>query len=476
VRYLQTISFTKYHIVIIATIVATYSVQLCLGYLQAIKSSWQALAINGWFYNSGFFANYLACIAPLFVAGVINRGEFHPKKRIGFLVIFLAGLFLLSLTLARAAIIGTVLGSFLVLFSCQSKINIKWVLLLAIFIIASFIGFLYKLKPASALGRLTIYQVAANIIRDHPLTGVGPNRFSAVYNNYQSDFFKAEQCTIQTQLLADNTFEAFNSIIQILVEYGVIGLLLLVLAGYYLLRKEIATARDPRTRWIGIGSWGCIVSIIGSSLFSNPFHVTPILLICCYHLSVVLPQRSQPFLLRSKRNFFHLAIATAFSLLLMTYLFLHYQAEKKWNMAAKAAVYDNFNEAKKLYENAYPWLKSNGDFLYNYGAEACLAGQYNLAINLLTRAKKYNSFSNLFVYLGDAYAAAGHYGLAEKNYLHAIYIAPSHIFPKFQLIQLYKKWGKPELARNWTIKTLHYPIKVRSDFVEFLVKELKKDI
>jgi len=160
----------------------------------------------------------------------------------------------------------------------------------------------------------------------------------------------------------------------------------------------------------------------------------------------------------------------------MTYLFLHYQAEKKWNMAAKAAVYDNFNEAKKLYENAYPWLKSNGDFLYNYGAEACLAGQYNLAINLLTRAKKYNSFSNLFVYLGDAYAAAGHYGLAEKNYLHAIYIAPSHIFPKFQLIQLYKKWGKPELARNWTIKTLHYPIKVRSDFVEFLVKELKKDI
>src|SRR4030095_10832149 len=161
---------------------------------------------------------------------------------------------------------------------------------------------------------------------------------------------------------------------------------------------------------------------------------------------------------------------------LVTYARVHYRAEKKWNMACKAAVYDNFEKAKKLYETAYPWLKSNADFLYNYGAEACLARNYNLAIDLLTRASKYNSFSNLFVYLGDAYTAIGHYDLAEKNYLHAIYIAPSHIFPKFQLIQLYKKWRKPEQARSWTMRTLNYPIKVRSDFVEELIKELKKDI
>jgi O-antigen ligase len=475
-RYLQTISLTKYHILIIASIVATYSVQVCFGYFQAIQNSWQGLAINGWLYNSGFFANYLASVVPLFLAGVICLTGSHQKSRIFFLVIFLAGLCLLTMTTARAAIIGTSLGSFFVVFACQRKINIKWVLLFAILITVPFIVFLYKLKPASALGRLTIYRVAVNMIKDHPLTGVGPNRFSARYNNYQSDFFKTEHSTIGTQLLADNTFEAFNSIIQMLVEYGIIGFLLLVLAGYYLLRKQKTATADPQTRWIYIGSWGCIISIIASSLFSNPFHVTPILLIFCYHLSVVLPQRSPSLLLPSKRHLFQLVSAVVFSLVVLTYVVVHHGAEKKWNMASRVAVYDNFNKAKRFYEDAYPYLKSNGDFLYNYGAEACLAGNYKLAIDLLTRASKYNSFSNLFVYLGDAYAATGHYDLAERNYLHGIYIAPSHIFPKFQLIQLYKKWRKPERARSWTIRTLHYPIKVRSDFVEFLVKELKKDI
>jgi O-antigen ligase len=474
-RYLQTISFTKYHILIIASIVATYSVQLCFGYIQAIQNSWQALAIKGSLYNSGFFANYLASIVPLFLAEVICQSGFHQKTRIVFLVIFLGGVFLLTMTTARAAIIGTSLGSFFVVFACQRKINIKCVLLLAILIAVPFIVFLYKLKPASALGRLTIYRVAANMIKDHPLTGVGPNRFSARYNNYQSDFFKTEQSTIGTQLLADNTFEAFNSIIQILVEYGIIGFLLLVLGGYYLLRKQETATRDSQIRWVYIGSCGCIISIITSSLFSNPFHVTPILLIFCYHLSAVLPPRS-PSLLLPKRHLFQLVSAVVFSLVVLTYVVVHHGAEKKWNMASKAAVYDNFNKAKRFYEDAYPYLKSNGDFLYNYGAEACLAANYNLAIDLLTRAGKYNSFSNLFVYLGDAYAATGRYDLAEKNYLHGIYMAPSHIFPKFQLIQLYKKWQKPELARKWTIRTLHYPIKVRSEFVESLVKELKKDI
>lgn len=472
VRHLQTISSSKLFLIIVATIIVSFSIQLYIGYVQAIRNHWRGLAISGSFYNSGFFANYLASIIPLLLGGFLNR-SFIMHLRIIFLIAFLSGLALLTMTLARAAIIGTVLGSLFVVLSYHQKIKIKWFFAFAFILLIPFITVLYKLKPESALGRLTIYRVVTNIIKDHPLAGIGPNRFAAVYNNYQSEFFKEERSSIQIQLLAANTFEAFNSVIQILVEYGLIGLLLLGMATHFLLRK-INAPSSPEKKWMFWGSCGCVISIVASSMFSNPFHVTPILLIFCFHLSVILSQTTP--LGSRKRNIFQLITAAAFAILVAAYFFIQYRSKKNWKLASDTAVYDNFERAERFYQAAYPFLKFNGDFLYNYGAEACLAGDYDLAIKLLTQAARYNSFSDLFVYLADAHAATGQYELAEKNYLHAIYMVPSHVFPKFQLIQLYKKWRKPDQARSWTIKTLNYPIKVRSEFVQQLIRELKKDI
>lgn len=145
---------------------------------------------------------------------------------------------------------------------------------------------LYKLKPASASGRLAIYTISLNIIIDHPLTGIGPNRFPAVYNNYQSEYFKTQQTTLQRQLLADNTFENFNSILQILVEYGIAGFIILLLILYQFLKGQRGGTKIHDKQWQRVGSAGCIASIIVCSLFSNPFHVTPVLFLflssfCC---------------------------------------------------------------------------------------------------------------------------------------------------------------------------------------------------
>lgn len=475
VRYLMSVFQSKWSIIILGALFLSYFIQVCIGYVQAINNHWQILSIHGWLYNSGFFANYLTSMTPMFLAGFVSRNRFQKITRIGFLIAYFAASFLLIATIARAAIIGTLVGSLWVLLCHQSRVEIKWFLLsVPVIILASVSS--YKVKRDSALGRLTIYRVAANMIKEHPLTGVGPNRFAACYNNYQAEYFRTGKASIEPELLADNTFEAFNSIIQILVEYGVIGLLLLGMLAYCLLSKRKNTSDALATRWLKRGSYGCLISIMVSSLFSNPFHVTPILLIFCFHVSVILSQKTRSFIVPSKRNRFPLVAATLFTLFILTYVFVQHIAEKKWKMAADLAVYDNFNKAKKFYAGAYPYLKTNGDFLYNYGAEAYLAGNYNLAINLLTQATHYTSFSNLFVYLADAFAATGKYELAEENYLHAIYMVPSHIFPKFQLIQLYKKWQKPDQARSWTIKTLNYPIKVRSEFVQQLIAELKNDM
>lgn len=478
-HFLQINYDSKFYLGTVAAILFVYLVQVYIGLFQAVENNWESLTIKGSLYNSGFFGNYLASMIPLLFSSFFSKTSFKLYIRLTFFIIFFIVIALLCLTIARSAIIGTIIGCLAILLYHKKDIKLKKYLTISIIsflVIPLLVIAMYKLKRDSASGRLTIYKVSLNIIKDHTLTGVGPNRFSAVYNNYQSEYFKKLQTPYQTQLLADNTFEAFNSVIQMLVEYGFVGFFIIIGFIYQLVKEQKNTDEIPNKMWLRIGSIGCLFSIIVSSLFSNPLHVTPILLIFAYHLSVVLPKQKNNILLLNRQTLFPLFIFITFASFVFYYAIIHYKGEIVWQEASESAKYSTFSNAKNQYEKAYPILKYNGDFLFNYGAEASLANDYNLAITLLEDAKKYNSFSNLFLFLGNAYLGVKQFGLAEKNYLQAIYIAPSHIYPKFQLIQLYKKWNKPELANMWTIKTLQYPIKIKSTLANDLLNELKEDI
>jgi len=474
---LQIFFASKYYLVTTIAVFIGCTIQLSAGLSQAYRNNWESLSVRGWFHNSGYFANYLAGIIPLFVAAVFKSG-FKKHVRVFILAVLIAATFILVLTMARAALIGTIAGCVVLILAFTKRANIKRRMVIgiaAILIIPVGTAVLYQLRPASASGRLTIYEVSAAIIKDYPLTGVGPNRFSAVYNNYQSDYFKKENVPVAKELLADNTLEAFNSIIQVLTEYGIIGLLFLIWTVFQMVKRLKTYKESPEKAWLRAGSLACIASIFACSIFSNPLHVTPVLLLLVYHLSVVLPKSTVS--LPAKR-FYPLTVflASSFSVFCCYYAVSQLRAESKWYKASEFAKYGNFADAERLYKAAYPTLKHNGDFLFNYGAETYMAGKYIQSIQLLERSTNYSSANNIYIYLGDAYAALNHFSLAEKNYLHAIYMVPSHIYPRYQLIQLYKKWNKPDLEKDWTIKTLEYPIKVRSEFVNDLIKELRNSI
>ncbi|HKO82568.1 MAG TPA: hypothetical protein VJU78_19315, partial [Chitinophagaceae bacterium] len=209
---------------------------------------------------------------------------------------------------------------------------------------------------------------------------------------------------------------------------------------------------------------------------SNPFHATPILLLFAYHLAAIFTKQQQSFSLQRRRTFFLLILVTGFSFFIFYYAIKRLKAESNWYKASELAKYDDFVKASKLYEEAYPFLKFNGDFLFNYGAESYLAEDYALSIKLLNESQHYNSISNNFLFLGDAYSETNQFVAAEQNYLKALYISPSRVFPKYKLIKLYKKWGKLDQAKYWTALVLRYPIKIESEFVEDLIKELKEGI
>lgn len=241
IYYLQAIIHTSNSLAITFVLLLPYFIQVSIGYIQATENNWENLSIKGQLYNSGFFGNYLASMLPLLFSGLTSKINFSKYSRIGFLISFFPVLILIVFTGARAAYIGSTIGCLFVFFSQAKKLknkNPKILFITSVIILFVMITALYQLKPASAKGRLTIYKISLNIVKDHPFTGVGPNRFAAVYNNYQSEYFKKEQALLQTQLLADNTLEAFNCLLQIVVEYGFIGCIIFFVIAYRMMKTE----------------------------------------------------------------------------------------------------------------------------------------------------------------------------------------------------------------------------------------------
>jgi O-antigen ligase/Tfp pilus assembly protein PilF len=477
VLYLQLVLYKRYIYLLYASMLLAYFIQIFISVTQGYNNNWQSLSIKAQLYNSGFYANYLAGILPLYVSLMMRKSGFGKLVRLPcFIFIFITG-GLIFATFARAAIIGALIGCIFVLLA-QLKLR-KFIRLIVygviIVMVPAIACVLYNIKPASASGRLTIYNVSLNIFSDNFIFGVGANRFSSVYNNYQSCHFRTGDYSIQKQVLADNTLEAFNCILQILVEYGISGFFLFVTFAFLLVKAQNAQISSQNKIWLKAGAFGCIVTTVIAGLFSNPFHLTPLLMTTAFHLAVIIPQNSNLTVARFKFGF-PFILFCFLSLTIGLYIVFHIKAERSWMKASELAKFGSFSSASKYYEKAYSVLRFNGDFLYNYGAEASVAGNYDLAIKLLERARKYNSYSNLYVFLGDAYLGLNQFAYAEKNYLHAIYIAPSHIYPKYQLVNLYKKWNKPDTARFWARKAIEFPVKVKSEISNELLNEMRMEL
>ncbi len=465
-------------------LLSAYCLQLFIGFYQAITTRWEPISITGWFANSGYFANYLLCCSPLLLSKVLSGPEPYKitVKKFSLVIFILSGILLIS-TGARAALLGFIIGNVYVafpLFLKNSGKMIPWrtstARLISLAIPAAlFLLALYYFKPASAKGRVTIYKVCLHIIKDNTLTGTGPSRFSEVYNNYQSAYFNNKPVSMETKYFADNTFEAFNVILQVLTEYGVVGFALFSVTIFLLAKNAYKAPSAIKTINTVRGSRGCLLAIAVAALFSNPFHCIPILAILIFHLSTITNFDSEniTFKVSIKNTMYSITLIIA-AACIITYGVMQFVAQRTWKRAAELVSTNEFKEARLLYRKAYPGLKTDGNFLFNYGSELYLQLQYDSSIQILEQAKKYNSFSNLYSFLGSAYEARGKFKMAEENYLQAANIVPSHLYPKYQLVLLYKKWGDNEKKQYWLSKALNEPVKVPSDLTDNMLNDLKR--
>lgn len=351
---------STHRVLLFTAVIASFLFQVGSGYIDLVQKGSDPLNITGQFYNSGFFANYLACGLPLILAAALNA-TFHQLTRSLFWAVLILSSVLLIITESRSAILGSLVGSislfyFTKIFITKKRIPLRIILITLFIITVTFIFTLsFSKKRSSAIGRLTVYNTCLQIIKDHPLIGVGPGQFAAHYNNYQSAYFQSQTIPVDIQILADNNFEAFNSVLQVLVEYGIIGLILIILLVYGIKKNTSSRSANVKEQWLYNASRACLVAIFVSSLFSNPFHCSPIFLVFLYHLSVILASLPRISLKESHLNLnnrFFFPIILAGVIVINYYCIRQYRGETIWYKAAETAKYEGFESAKKFYERA----------------------------------------------------------------------------------------------------------------------------
>lgn len=493
-------------VVIVSGIIqAVYGNLQLLGYYPSNHSGFK---LTGSFFNPGPYAGFLASVFPIalglffFKEKVINSlllfGDsikknmiFNTITKLTFKYVPLLGIisFILVIpaTQSRASWLAILISSLLLfemryqiakkLFEQLSKFR-KFILIGGVILImgATLFG-VYHFKKESSDGRLFIWKISTEIIKDNPVFGVGFDRFKAHYMNYQADYFSKYGETGEA-LVADNTYYAFNEIIQFITEQGVFGFVILLLMLYV----NIKTPTRKENKELSIILKTSLLSIGIFAFFSYPMEILPIKLIVVVVLATLaLVDQNK---IRLLQNFeitspLNIALKTSFvaGVLLISVVSIGYlnrlnTSFKTWKSAQNSYQYGDYQSTIQEFEKAYPILKNNGEFLMNYGKALSIYGKDKKAIQILERAKKHLNTTVIETALGDAYKNQKKYKEAEIAYTYAANMIPVRFYPLYLLAKLYEENGQKEKAVAMANTILNKDIKVHSTAINEIRQEM----
>jgi len=436
---------------------------------------------------------FVACITHALPVGLalyyLNKNE-----NIKNIILFTMGLILLAVLLSGiraawlAALVGT--GLFFLLKDLNlikiwlSKRYIKIFTLIAGLVLIMFLTFmLYKIRPASANARLLIWRISLNMIKDHPITGIGLGDFAIQYMNYQAEFFKNPANIEHWANVASNVNHAHNEFLQLFVESGIIGFLLFLAFLFFTYQETFRSIRSKKLnnedRLIIIGSISAISSILILSFFGFflYFPYLTIFFIAYLAITVNILRKYQKgiieFYLPRSVHLTFIFIVTALFLQFAPKMYKEYKARKIWQQALMLALYKQPELAIKKYNQIYDTLKNNGEFLFMFGATYVSIDSCQKGIELLERSKSNYNNPKIYIALGNGYEKLGGFQLAIKNYQIAGYMMPHQLYPHYLLAKLYHKIKNEEKAISEAQIVINKPIKIDSPAIQQMKTEMR---
>jgi O-antigen polymerase len=462
------------------------SVHGIFDYFGIIENNSEYFKIVGAFGNPGAYSNFIVASLPLSFGLLVlsKKSAFKQWQKCILISTFILSIIVLSLSQARTAWICAVFGisAILVLkYGLITKfkaLRFKWAIILgitALLIISSFQ--LYQYKKDSSLGRLFVWELSLKSISEKPLLGHGINRFKHSQNMQQAIYFKNNPEDTKNGYLADNATFAFNDYLQKGVEEGIVGLLFFLLIVFILIVNFFKTSKNKgiSNKAVFFSVFISFLTILISGCFSYPLQYTPINLYFYLYIAILsfLFIERKDLVSISKVNFVIIAVIIIISsFIILNSQIRRYKANLDWNKAVTDIKSGQRQVALRKYDKIYPILRYNGNFLYNYGAELSIIGQYEHSIKILKECSLRLNDADVYTYLGNSYENLGKLNEAEQAYIQASNILPHRLYPKYRLVYVYAKANEIEKAVEMAHVVLDKKPKIESTISEKIKEDL----
>lgn len=416
-----------------------------------VPDNYRYAPFSGSLNNPAIFGMYLSFCMPITVYYSVRSAA---KERRAWRMLTIVFVVFVFLSCSRTAVIASLSGAVLVLMMeretfmkrfCSKKKQLVLIGGMAVFFIA-----MYYYKRDSADGRLLIWTVCMEMIKDKPWTGCGFDGYMAQYMNYQADYLVAHPESPYT-LLAGETQNSFNEFLHFAVLYGIpcaaAFVVVLVSTLLYIYRK----AREYRSVLLAL----CVVFDVWC-LFSYPLNIPFVWLIILF-VCVSLPSPVNHVRI-PKCSIVIVFIASMIGLGVLGTSTMH---DIRRILLQERAVICCDDNTMREYADMYEEYADDYQFIYNYGAVLHQRGEYMKSVEVFERGSGHLSDYSMMLLLGDDYQKLKQYDLALACYKRAGEMVPCRYLPLYYSMQVYIEMGDTVEARKMANVIIHKENKIK---------------
>ncbi|RYY97327.1 MAG: hypothetical protein EOO11_11215 [Chitinophagaceae bacterium] len=401
-----------------------------------------------------------------------ERGRLPGALAAAMVLLLLASLLVLAWTRSRSGWMGLSAALLLFFLHRLRRARARKLLVVALPAGLALLGGLIAFKPGSSAGRMLIYRVSARIWQDHWLWGTGSGQFKVLYNQYQAAYFSGRELNSPEALLSDNSYYAFNDLLQWVIEHGLAGLLLAAgVAGLALRALLRAGSRRSPVQQAAAAS---LLSLVVAGMFSYPFQVLPLALHAVLCLAVLAGgvATALPALPRPLRVLPRWAAAVPGLLLL-----LHFgECVRVYRESEEAYAWQQtgyLNRSLDAYAALQHSYVQESSLLYRYGEALFLANRLQEAAPVLEEAKRRYASQQLYKLSAQVQAAIGREAEAERDYRTAVFMVPNRMRSRHDLLAFYARRNDTAQVRYWSRSLLQMPVKVPSALTAHLQQQAR---
>ena len=299
-------------------------------------------------------------------------------------------------------------------------------------------------SPADARGRLTVWRHTLEMVRDHPLLGVGPGNWQYRYPRYDKGDWITDNAAPQ---------RPHNDFLWILSETGILGLIAYLWMIYTLCKTVWARLRHhpgaPHTLW-AFGLAVGILALLGHSLFSFPRERIAPSMMLWMGLGCIASLTANPVSRRIRpHRLFRPAMALAAALILcsLTLTYRHIRFDAHYLRALTAWRQEDWSRVVTQANQALIWGPLNYRIFLIKGLAHHKLGDRQQAVDTYKGALNQHP-NDGHAALAAAYLDLGRYDLAETHYRIEQQLFPKSYKPALGLAQTFAASNKWTNAAN----------------------------